>query len=444
MAADSSTDETDAAAAAAEDKPAAVPDKPAGPPRPPRPVRRMSGSLRIPLPSAITPGAKLSSRAEPARVEPTRVEPATLAPSESAEREPDSSPGRGTPAQPVKAVELVATAEPGEAAEPLDMAEPGNPAPRTMPSPGMPARKTRPSQLDPQDVPTPLPPKRASAPPAAITSPALPGEAAGNIEFSLTRRSSAAPPLSFDSKDVDPSDRAPAAPLTPWRDVPPLKEASASSSPPAVEADDENDHEDTLVGEVPKNLLDLASEEREEEHTRAYQAPQELIELARREREVRRQARAREEQKKDAKAKFADSIPPTARAADELKDDQSDVATATVPLDSLAADAAPPVMRTSAVRGAPLDEPGQGGQVSNAPASLEELVAAVSGPGERESIPVVSEVLSADRLPDSMPDFSSSPRWWSRGRTWALLVGLVIVVGFALARWGGVELPLSR
>jgi hypothetical protein len=431
MAADSSIDETEAAAAATEEKPAAAVDKPNGPPRPPRPVRRMSGSLRIPLPSAVTPGSKQSAT----RTEPVRIE-------HSARTEPMAAEA-ATSAQPAGNTEAAASVE----AAHIEPAAEGELEPvLTLPSPGIPARRpkgAKPPQLDPQNIPTPLPPVRPSSPPAASTSPSLPGDSASNLEFSLTRRSSGAPPLSFDSEDVDPSDRAPVAPLTPWRDVPPLKAAEESSNPPPVAIEAENDREDTLVGQVPQNLLELASEEDAEEHTRAYQAPQELIELARREREERRQAR--EGQKRDAKKKFADSIPPAARAADELEDDQSDVATATVPLDSLPpGDAAPPVALSGAQRGV-TDEPSFGRKVSNGPASLEELAAAVSGPGERESIPVVSEVLSEDRTPDSLSELSAGAmRSRSRGRLWMLLVGVVIVVGFVLARWGGVELPLSR
>jgi hypothetical protein len=399
----------------------------------------MSGSLRIPLPSAVTPGSKLGApRAEPAPALGLsfRAEP-------SASAEPRSSLGSSATIEPV-ALEPVAL-EPAAS-------EPPAPEPmRTMPSPGAPPRNEavrRSPLLDPQNIPTPLPPLRPSTrPPPAVVSQAVPGEAAANIEFSLTRRSSGAPPLSFDSEDVDPSDRAPVAPLTPWRDVPPLKEAPELSSPAvaAVQADD--DHEDTMVGEVPKDLLELSSEEDGEENTRAYQAPQELIDLARREREERRQSQAKQGQKQDAKAAFADSLPPAARADLDYDQDQSDVRTATVPLDSFSGSgAAPPVARSGALRGAASGEPSFGrNKGSNGPASLEELARAVSGRGERESIPVVSEVLSEDRTPDSLGDFSGGQgRWLTRGRTWTLLVGLMIVVGFALARWRGVDLPLSR
>lgn len=436
MAADSSSDETDAAAPAAEQKPAGLLDKPNGPPRPPRPVRRTSGSLRIPLPSAVTPGSKLSA---------PRVEPApTLGLSFTAEpsAEPRSSLGSSVTIEP--AVLEPAVREPA-------VSDPPAPEPlRTMPSPGAPPRneaQRRSPVLDPQNIPTPLPPLRPSTrPPPAVVSQAVPGEAATNIEFSLTRRSSGAPPLSFDSEDVDPSDRAPVAPLTPWRDVPPLKEAPELSSPAVAAAQAEDDHEETMVGQVPQDLLELSSEEDEEENTRAYQAPQELIDLARREREERRQSQAQLGKKRDAKAAFADSLPPAARAAADLDDDQSDVLTATVPLDTFpASGAAPPVALSGALRGAASGEPSHGRKVSNGPASLEELARAVSGPGERESIPVVSEVLSEDRSPDSLPDFSGGAgRGLTRGRVWALLVGLMLVVGFALARWRGVELPLSR
>ena len=126
-------------------------------------------------------------------------------------------------------------------------------------------------------------------------------------------------------------------------------------------------------------------------------------------------------------------------------DTSSKVATATVPLDSFPPpDAAPPVALSDVRRGAVSAEPSQGRKVSNGPASLEELAAAVSGPGERESIAVVSGVLSEDRSPDSLREEAGGARRWSRGHVWALLVGLVIVVGFVLARWRGVGVPVSR
>ncbi|MEO8178932.1 MAG: hypothetical protein ABI895_08875 [Deltaproteobacteria bacterium] len=389
MAADSSIDEAEGAPPVPiDERPSPLREAAGGRPRPPRPAKRPSGSLRIPLPSAVAAGSRLNGAAR-----------------------------AGVLAAP---------------------AAPATPVPTSAPS-------SAPEQaLSSPTVPTPVPTARASStrPPAAVVTPEVPGDASANYEFQLTRRSSMAPPLSFDSAEVDPSDRAPGAPFTPWRNVPPLQEPSALESLPAAPAQPapERDHEQTIVGEVSKGLLELSGED-EEENTRAYQAPAELIELARREREERRQAQAGSGGKRDAQAAFRASLPPMARLTRE-DDDQSDVHTATVPVVTVpAGDAAPPVELSRRARGS--GAPGAGQRGRGAAPSLSELAREISERRIPGSLSPVGDVVrrggaSEPAAPSSMANFRSP--WLTRGRIWALLVGLFIAVGYALARWRGLDL----
>lgn len=388
MAADPSIDESEGAPPVPiDEKPSPPRELSSGPPRPPRPAKRASGSLRIPLPSAVAAGSKPNGAAR------------AHAPLTPVSSTPSSAP----------------------ASEPPIALSSG--------------------------LATPVPPVRASstwAPPAVIT-PAAPSEPAANIEFQLTRRSSAAPalrsaapPLSFDSAEVDPSDRAPGAPFTPWRDVPRTREPAALESLPAPTADRDHDHEETIVGKVANDLLEQSSDDGEE-HTRAYQAPQELIELARRQREERRQAKAGPGRKRDAKAAFHDSLPPTARRPPE-DDEQSDLHTATVPVDP-AADAAPPVELSRPARASAAPRGGQPGR-SAAP-SLSELAREISERRRPGSLSPVGDGqgrpgASESAAPPSLVNFQTP--WLTRGRIWALLAGLFIAMGYALARWRGLDL----
>jgi len=355
---------------------------PPRPPRPPRPAKRPSGSLRIPLPSAVAAGSRLNgaSRAN------------VLA----------------TPATPVP------TSAPEEA-------------------------------LSSATVPTPVPAARSasSRPPAAVVTPEVPGDASANYEFQLTRRSSLAPPLSFDSIEVDPSDRAPGAPFTPWRNVPHLQEPAAleSSSAAPPQPAPERDHEQTIAREVSPGLLELSGED-EQENTQAYQAPQELIELARREREERRQAQAGSGRLRDAQAAFRASLPPVSRLTRE-DDDQSDIHTATVPVVTTpAGDAAPPVELSRPARGSGAPAAGHRGRGTQP--SLSELAREISERRIPGSLSPLSDVVrrggasepaapSLPSSPSSMANFRSP--WFTRGRIWALLVGVFVAVGYALARW---------
>jgi hypothetical protein len=416
MAADSSINETDAPAAG-DEKQSPLRDPPAGPPRPPRPTKRASGPVRIPLPSSIMPGSRLngSARAEPAGAAPglaSRVAPATplLDVDEAAV---DSKP-RSAPRAEMSPI----SSRPGYS--------PSTPIPK---APSSAPTATVEEVFDASAIPTPVPTARTSTrPPPALITPAVPVDASANIEFQLTRRSSAAPPLSFDSAEADPSERAPTAPLTPWRDVPPLNPSAETEGAPARAAQQDQDPEQTIVGAVPQNLLELSGED-EEENTRAYQAPPELVDLARRQREERRRAET-VSKKRDPKRAFRDSLPPTARPLDE-DSDQSDINTATVPIPTDAA--APPVALTGPARDA------FGARSSNSAPSLSDLAREVSEPRLPLSLPPGSG--GRELTPDSAASVSNyeSP-WLSRSRLWALLVGVFVVVGYALARWRGLDL----
>ncbi|HEU4579551.1 MAG TPA: hypothetical protein VFS67_14935 [Polyangiaceae bacterium] len=421
MAADSSINETDAPAAG-DEKPSPLREAPAGPPRPPRPTKRASGPVRIPLPSAITPGSRLNAsvRPEPARSSlSSRVAPA--APSLEADDATAESKPRSAP----RAEAPVPSSRPGYA--------PSTPRPK---APSSAPAATLEEVFDASVVPTPVPTARSSTrPPPAVVTPAVPGDPKTNIEFQLTRRSSAAPPLSFGSAEGDPSsERAPAAPLTPARDVPPLYEPEAEGAP-ARAAQPDQDHEQTIVGAVAQNLLELSSEN-EEENTRAYQAPPELVDLARRQREERRRAET-VSRKRDAQRAFRDSLPPTARQLDEDDSDQSDINTATVPIPTDAA--APPVALTGPARDGSSAGPRGARSGSGAP-SLSDLAREISEPRLPLSMPPVGGA-GRDSSPESAASVSRyRTPWLTRGRIWVLLMGVFIVVGYALARWRGLDL----
>ena len=418
MAADSSINETDAPAAG-DEKPSPVREPPGGPPRPPRPTKRASGPVRIPLPSAVTPGVRFngSTRPEPAGASlSSRVAPAAPlleAEDAAADSKPRSAPRAETP---------VPSSRPGYA--------PSTPRPK---APSSAPTATVEEVFDASAIPTPVPTARSSTrPPPAVITPAVPGDASGNIEFQLTRRSSAAPPFSFGSDDTDPSERAPAAPLTPGRDVPPLNEPDDDEGAPARAAQPDHDYEATIVGAVPQNLLEMSSED-EDENTRAYQAPPELVDLARRQREERRRA-ATVSKKGDPKRAFRDSLPPTARRFDD-ESDQSDINTATVPIPTDAA--APPVALSGPARDAASGGPGA--RSSNGAPSLSDLVREISEPRLPLSVPPGAG--ARDLSPESAASVSRyETPWFTRGRLWALLVGVFIVVGYVLARWRGLDL----
>jgi hypothetical protein len=295
----------------------------------------------------------------------------------------------------------------------------------------------------------------------------------------------AAAPDDFDRDGAFGSDRAPAAPLTPWNNVPPLRlpQADTDSSPP-VGIDELDEREDTIVGEVPKNLLELSSAG--DENTRAYTAPQELIELARRKREERQQARGHSAaprvesaappvpdpastvterppkmRKRDEAARQAQSsrmeasrmeasrMAPTTPVAPSLSKATpvpSPARAAAVPSPRAAApvidsvpplsddDSAPPVNRSFVPERARSGRPG-----GSAP-RLEVSPASDLDPG---SIPSASEVMQRrEPAPESVASSSKYKAPWLTGaRRWVVVVGVFIVLGYAISRWRMLFLP---
>jgi hypothetical protein len=252
----------------------------------------------------------------------------------------------------------------------------------------------------------------------------------------------------------------------------------------AIDEDDERqaDHEATMVGQVPRNLLELSSSG--DENTRAYTAPQELIELAKRKREERLNAKVAPEahsketerppaqQRRAAAAKSAkpSEVPaPLTRRADPAaapswpeedsapavaKSDQpSEVAAALARRAAPAAapsrpeeDSAPAVLRTNsgemeAVRSSERAPP------SAAPSVAGEALDFDEPPSEPASVePAPAVRARADMSPASVALSLSSYKtpWLTAPRRWALLVALFVLVGLVLSRWRAIEALLLR
>jgi len=529
MAADSSINETEAGTATADDKQPSLREPSAGPPRPPRPAKRASGPVRIPLPNSAGL-VSASARAAAAPRAPSNPVPFGAMAASSA---PPNSAFATTPP------------DSGSATAPPTSALATSP-PEALPA-ALPAVSAAPAVSFSQPV---------------VLAEDLETDAGTNYEFPLTRtKPPSAPALRFDSAGQNPSEQAPSAPFTPWRGVPALtheplpkdlsapqavslvesplampppagpslmtepplatepppsrapaldyespsshpsastRESRNSASSPPVAISAEDDREDTLVGEVAKDLLDLSSMEGDE-NTRAYQAPAELIELARRQREERLLAkgkparapalsspsraaaatpshapavsqsaappvnpsRAPAASPSGAPARSFNSGPPAvdrtantfrpkrgvAAAATASDADLEELRTATVPMvmDSIppasdADGAAPPVARSRPTRSMVSEEPSAKKSAPKTPASLSELARAASERDAPDSMPAVSEVMG--REPSSaVPPLSSEPVPWYTRRRWVLIGLLFIAVGYALARWRDLLLP---
>ncbi len=270
-----------------------------------------------------------------------------------------------------------------------------------------------------------------------------------------------ADPHDFDRDGAFGSDRAPAAPLTPWNNVPPLRlpQNETDSSPP-VGIDDLDGPEDTIVGEVPKNLLELSGAG--DDHTRAYTAPQELIELAKRKRVERQQARIesaappvpdptsmvterppkmrrRDEATKQAQSeRMASPVTPVApspvRVTPMVPSPPKPSVSAAPAIDSVAPlsddDSAPPVNRSFVPEGRAGSRTGR--PVGSAPI-VEVSPASDLDPG---SIPSASEVMPRrEPVPESAAMSVSKAPWLTGARRWAVVIGVFIVLGYALSRW---------
>lgn len=253
----------------------------------------------------------------------------------------------------------------------------------------------------------------------------------------LDEPSSLRPEESF--ADLDVADRAPPAPLTPSRGMPAVAAPRRPlDSSPSVSVTSEEDREDTTVGEVNRDLLELSGGNGGDECTRAYTAPQELIELAKRKREERMRAKA---EKAPAEAHLRETQRPPSRGAEPFDD---------------VIDLVPKAPR--AVSGLGTRTPAMGSvRPSGNPAS--EALRALSSPPrpidpdsdpdsfERDSAPVVSAVKSrADVTPESLAHLQASYKtpWLGSSRRWLLVVGLFVIVGFAISRWSTLSHLLFR
>jgi hypothetical protein len=329
-------------------------------------------------------------------------------------------------------------------------------------------------------------PKDLSAPqPASQMEPSL-------VEPRLAKPRSAEPSLRSDPPDAtEPPSRAPSLAYESLSSHPPglTRESSNSASSPPVAISAEDDREDTLVGEVAKDLLDLSSME-SDENTRAYQAPQELLELARRQREERLLAkgkparastvsnasrapavkasgappvdpsRAPAASPSGAPARSFNSGPPAVdRTANTFRPkgaaaalnavDQDEPRAAALPIDTIptpgdADDAAPPVARSRSIRGTVSEEPSARPSSPRGSASLSELARAAQEHDAPDSMPAISEAIAQEQ-PHSLPPLSSERTpWFIRHRLWMLMAATFIAVGFALARWRGLDVLLPR
>jgi hypothetical protein len=251
------------------------------------------------------------------------------------------------------------------------------------------------------------------------------------------------------------SDRAPAAPVTPWRSVPALGSSDASEKTPprasllSVDMTRDEEPEPTMVGKVPENLLELSSGGGGDENTRAFTAPRELIELAKRKREERFESKA------PAEAHVRDTQrPPAAPAraeaeveAEETFDDDADMAAPAVRAESAPpsapppqqrdADAAPPVARTYSGEMEAVSMPRRQRE-SDPPAGSGPLIEVepasdVSLPRSRDEIPIPSSAVASSGGPKSM----------SLQRI-MIVVALCVIVGVVLARWRELMLLLHR
>jgi hypothetical protein len=515
MAADSSINETEAGTAAADEKPPSLREQPAGPPRPPRPAKRASGPVRIPMPTSG--GLSSAARAAPAPRGPSTPVPfASKSPSSVPPNSaiPTAPPEPLAPASSSVAAALGVTfSKPVVLPDELETEDSTNfeiPLTRTKP-PSSPALRFDSAGLNPseQAPSAPFTPMRGVP---ALTHEPLPKDlsvpqAASLIEPSLVeprlarpRSAEPSPPSEPPQATEPPPSRAPSLEYDSLSSHPPglTSESSNSASSPPVAISAEDDREDTLVGEVAKDLLDLSSMEADE-NTRAYQAPQELIELARRQREERLLAkgkpaggpavstasrapavsasrapavsasgapaahpsRAPAAHPSGAPARSFNSGPPavdrTANtfrpkgAAAALSEDQDEPRAGTPPIDTIptqgnADDAAPPVARSRPTRGVVSEEPSARPSAPRASASLSELARAASEHDAPDSMPAVSEVMGPEDEPVSaLPPLSSDQApWFTRNRRWLLLAVLFIGVGFVLARWRGLDLLLPR
>jgi hypothetical protein len=271
---------------------------------------------------------------------------------------------------------------------------------------------------------------------------------------------SAAPPVDDDAlAGAEAGERAPSAPLTPWNNVPRLHDDEPEHEIGlGISAGARDEREDTLVGEVPRNLLEQLSSSGDE-NTRAYTAPRELIELAKRKREERLL-------QKSGPPPTATSLaiterPPARRRAEERARQAATDAQAVTPRPAVPEsrggwggneDAAPAVARSLApgeaaaapddlIEDPPIEDSAPASPTSSAPESSAPRIQLSPAPFSAESSPPISVVLGEDEPPAassaagvSLAELQARPsskRWW-------IIAALCILVGVGLSRWQGI------
>jgi hypothetical protein len=327
--------------------------------------------------------------------------------------------------------------------------QPSSEAPASKPRPPRPAKRgsgparapsssalatPRSSEPVPASINESAPPVPVAAE-TAFSSPALLDAENNELEIPLTRArpSSAAPSISIEQAETDPADRPTTAPKSPKfarqtgpHAVPRIVPARASDDAPAEAARKEeggrrekafsasplaaalgdDDREDTLVGAVPKRLLELTSHSTDE-NTRAYQAPRELLELARRQREERLAARAAGNSAAPGEGSLGgsdDAAPPVARSQGPQGEAHSLTPRATGGVAAGASD-----------RDAPDSEADPD-----------------SFPGADEP-PVVRDAETSPRAAGPSARRSPAPLW-------PLVIAVIFLAAYSMARWRGAEL----
>ena len=243
---------------------------------------------------------------------------------------------------------------------------------------------------------------------------------------------------------AEPDDRAPPAPLTPSRGMPAVTAPRRPlDSSPAVTVSEDEDREDTTVGEVPRDLLELSGGGADE-CTRAYTAPQELIELAKRKREERMRAKA---DKASSEAHLRETQRPPARGAASVDEAMDAVPKAPRAVSDLSVRS--PATATMRPNGRPSSSEALRAfsESLRAPGWAEAGSDDAYAPSEHDSVPVMSAVKSrVDVSPESLASLQATYKkpWFGGSRRWLLIVALFVIVGFAISRWSALSHLILR